>query len=163
MPARIPFHELRQSAIHGTGVFAARRIRRGTRIMEYVGERISPEEADERYDDDAMERPHTFLFTVNKRVVVDGAVGGNDARFINHSCDPNCEAVIEDGRIFIEAIRTIQPGDEITFDYHLVRPGPYRPEWAKRYACHCGAANCRGTMLVKPRHRRKQAAKATDQ
>jgi uncharacterized protein len=157
MPARLPYHELRESPIQGRGLFALRRIRRGTRIMEYLGERISPEEADARYDDDAVDRPHTFLFTVSKRVVIDGAVHGNDARYINHSCDPNCEAIIEDQRIFIDAIRTIQPGDEITFDYHLVRPGPWEPVWTERYACRCGAASCRGTMLLKPG--RKRAAK----
>jgi SET domain-containing protein len=150
---RQPYHEVRPSPIQGQGVFAVRRIRKGTRILEYTGERITPEEADRRYDDDAVERPHTFLFTVNKRTVIDGAVHGNEARFINHSCDPNCEAVDDDGRIFIEALRTIQPGEELTYDYYLERPGRYRKEWEKRYACHCGAPNCRGIMLL-PRKRR---------
>ena len=155
MSQKLPYHELRESPIQGKGLFAVRRIRRGTRIMEYLGDRITPEEADMRYDDDAAERPHTFLFTVTKRLVIDGGSHGNDARFINHSCDPNCEAVIEDRRIFIESIRTIQPGDEITFDYHLERDGPYRSEWDERYACHCGAENCRGTLLVRKGRRRK--------
>lgn len=158
MPAsRAPYFEVRASPIQGQGVFALRRIRKGTRIMEYTGERITPEEADERYDDDAVERPHTFLFTVNRRTIIDGAVNGNEARYINHSCEPNCEAVIEAGRIFIEALRTIQPGDEITYDYQLERPGPYRPEWRRRYACHCGAPTCRGTLLLPKRERRKPA------
>lgn len=91
------YFELRSSPIQGRGAFALRRIRKGTRIIEYLGERISPEEADNRYDDDAGERPHTFLFTVNKRIVIDGAVEGNEAAYLNHACDPNCEAVDEDG------------------------------------------------------------------
>ncbi len=151
--SRLPHFEVRASPIQGRGAFALRRIRKGTRVIEYTGERITPAEADRRYDDDKMDRPHTFLFTVGKRTVIDAAVGGNDARFINHSCDPNCEAVDVDGRIFIEALRTIQPGEELTYDYHLERPGPYRAEWARRYACHCGSPKCRGTMLA-PRRRR---------
>ncbi len=148
MPAAL---ELRSSAIHGQGVFALRRIHKGKRLIEYAGERITPGEADLRYDDDAMDRPHTFLFTVDEHTVIDAAAGGNEARFINHSCDPNCEAVDDDGRIFIEAIRNIRPGEELTYDYHLERKGRWRQGWAERYACRCGAPNCRGTLLVKPK------------
>jgi uncharacterized protein len=151
-----PLLELHGSPIQGLGAFAFRPILKGTRIIEYLGERISPEEADERYDDDAMERPHTFLFTVSRKIVIDAARQGNEARFINHSCDPNCEAVVEAGRVFIEAIRDISPGAELTYDYHLERPGRYRAEWKERYACHCGAPSCRGTLLLpRPRRRRK--------
>jgi hypothetical protein len=146
-----PLFEVRQSPIHGRGVYALRPLRKGKRLIEYLGERITPEEADERYDDDALEIPHTFLFTIDARTVIDAAVDGNEARFINHSCDPNCEAVDEDGRIFIEVIRNIRPGEELTYDYHLERDGHWRPEWAERYACRCGAQNCRGTLLVKPK------------
>jgi SET domain-containing protein len=162
-PAKDPYYEIRPSGIHGQGAFALRRIRKGTRITEYTGERITPEEADRRYDDDAMDRPHTFLFTVTRRAIIDGRVNGNEAKYINHSCDPNTETVIEDGRVFVEAIRTIQPGEEITYDYQLQRPGPYRPEWRQRYACHCGAPNCRGSLLLPPRERRRQKAGAARQ
>ena len=148
MPAAF---ELRSSSIHGQGVFALRRIHNGRRLIEYIGERITPVEADRRYDDDAMDIPHTFLFTVDARTVIDAAVGGNEARFINHSCNPNCEAVDDGGRIFIEAVRNIRPGEELTYDYHLERDGRWRKEWAQRYACRCGAPNCRGTLLVKPK------------
>jgi SET domain-containing protein len=148
-----PLLELRPSSIQGLGAFAFHPIAKGTRVIEYLGERITPEEADERYDDDAMERPHTFLFTVDKKTVIDAARQGNEARFINHSCDPNCQAVVEDGRVFIEAIRDIPPGVEVTYDYHLERPGRYRAEWKERYACRCGASSCRGTLLP-PRRRR---------
>ena len=153
----LPF-EVRTSSIHGRGVFALRRIHKGTRLIEYVGERISPEEADRRYDDDALDIPHTFLFTVDKHTVIDAAVDGNEARFINHSCDPNCEAVDDAGRIFIEAIRRIRPGEELTYDYHLERDGRWRKEWAERYACRCGASDCRGTLLVKPKRPRNSKA-----
>jgi SET domain-containing protein len=146
-----PNYVVRKSPIQGMGVFARRRIRRGTRIIEYKGERISSEEADQRYDDDHMERHHTFLFTVDDERLIDAAVDGNEARFINHSCDPNCEAVLEDGHVYIEAIKNIQPGVELTYDYHYEREGPYQEEWAELYACHCGAENCRGTILDIPK------------
>ncbi len=146
----LPF-EPRSSPIHGQGVFAVRPIHKGKRLIEYIGERITPAAADLRYDDDAMGRPHTFLFTIDAHTVIDAAVGGNAARFINHSCDPNCEAVDDGGRIFIESVRTIRPGEELTYDYHLERDGRWRKEWAQRYACRCGAPNCRGTLLVKPK------------
>ena len=151
MGRRQPTFVVRRSSIQGKGVFASRRIHPGTRIIEYQGERVSSEEADRRYDDDHMERHHTFLFTVDDHILIDAAVDGNEARFINHSCDPNCEAVLEDGRVYIEAIKNIQPGIELTYDYHYEREGPYEKGWAELYACHCGAENCRGTILDKPR------------
>ena len=149
---------LRRSPIQGRGAFATRAIPEGTRIIEYTGERISQAEADRRYDDDAMERHHTFLFLVEDDVILDAARGGNAARFINHSCDPNCEAVIEDGRVFIDAMRDIAPGEELTYDYAYQREGRHRKEWERLYACTCGAPKCRGTILA-PRKRRKRPAK----
>jgi SET domain-containing protein len=146
----LPF-ELCPSPIQGLGAFAVRRIRKGTRLIEYTGERVSPAEADRRYDDDAVDHPHTFLFTVDAETVIDAAVGGNEARFINHSCNPNCEAVDVDGRIFVDARRNIRPGEELTYDYRLERDGYWRPDYADRYACRCGAPNCRGVLLVKPK------------
>ena len=94
---------MRDSRVHGLGVFAPRRIRKGTRVIEYLGERISHNEADRRYDDKDANDNHTFLFIVDARTVIDAGVDGNDARFVNHSCDPNCESVIENRRVFIEA------------------------------------------------------------
>jgi len=149
----VPLYEVHESSIHGVGVFALRRIRKGTRIIEYMGEHIAHEVADGRYNDDAKDHPHVLLFIVDKDTVVDGGRGGNEARFINHSCDPNCEADVENGHIYIRAIKTIQPGDELTYDYRLTRPGRRRASWKQKYACHCGSPNCRGTMLepVAPR------------
>jgi len=153
---RPPLFEVRASSIQGLGVFALRRIRKGTRIIEYQGERITHQEADRRYDDDQSEHPHILLFTVNKKTVIDAGVGGNEAKYINHSCEPNCEAVIEDGRVYIEALRTISPGEELTYDYQLEREGDQDPAWEQRYACRCGASTCRGTMLASQSKSRKK-------
>jgi SET domain-containing protein len=150
-----PYFVVRKSSIQGKGAFARKKIKKGTRIIEYIGERISNKEADKRYDDDATDRPHTFLFTVDAKTIIDAAVGGNAARFINHSCGPNCEAVNDDGRIFIEAIKDIPKGAELTYDYQLERSGKLPRGWRRRYACHCGAPDCRGVLLVRPKNRHK--------
>ena len=154
-----PF-ELRRSDIQGRGAFATRLIRRGQRVIEYTGERIGDDEADRRYDDDKMSRHHTFLFVVDDKVIVDAAVGGNDSRYINHSCDPNCEAVIERKRIFIYALRTIRPGEELAYDYQYERTNDHSAEDEKFYKCKCGAANCRGTILAPEKPKRKARKKA---
>ncbi len=144
--------EVRKSPIDGLGIFARREIPKGTRIIEYTGEKISNAEADRRYDDESMKRHHTFLFILNSRTCVDAAYAGNAARFINHSCDPNCEAVIERGHIWIDAVRTIPAGTELAYDYMYEDDAEYTEEDLRFYECHCGAANCRGT-IVKTRRR----------
>lgn len=151
---RGPLYRVRRSRIHGRGVFAARRIRKGTRIIEYVGERVSHEEADRRYEDRPIEDNHTFLFIVDKRTVIDAGVGGNAARYINHACAPNCETVIEDRRVFIQALRTIQPGEELSYDYQIQREPGDPPEIDEIFACRCGTEGCRGTMLLPARRPR---------
>lgn len=138
---------VRRSAIQGRGGFAVRDIRKGERIVEYGGERISWREADRRYEDDRMGRHHTFLFAVTSRTVIDGAVQGNDARFINHACDPNCEAVDDGGRIFIEAMRNIAAGEELNYDYAYARDESTTEEDEKLYVCRCGSPKCRGSIL----------------
>lgn len=145
------YFELRRSPIQGLGAFATEPIKKGTKIIEYTGERISNDEADRRYDDSRMKRHHTFLFTLSSRTIVDGNVDGNEARFINHSCDPNCEAIIDRSRIWIYAKRNIQPGEELVYDYQYEWYDDYTDEDVKMYVCHCGAKNCRGTILKKPR------------
>jgi uncharacterized protein len=150
---REPPYEIRRSKIQGRGVFATRRIRPGQRIVEYTGERISNEDADRRYDEERMRRHHTFLFTLDDDTVVDGARGGSDARLINHSCQPNCVAVIDDGHIWIEARKNIQPGVELTYDYQYERTDDADEELERFYACRCGSRRCRGTIL-KPERRR---------
>jgi uncharacterized protein len=140
--------EIRDSHIQGEGAFAKRHIPKGTRIIEYVGEHITHEEADRRYDDEAMDRHHTFLFAVDEELVIDGAIHGNEAKFINHSCDPNCEPVIEGKHIFIDAIKDIEPGEELFYDYAYDRDETDDEESEKLYACRCGSKKCRGTILA---------------
>jgi SET domain-containing protein len=155
-----PMIRVRNSRIHGSGVFATRRIRKGTRIIEYVGERLSHEEADRRYDDHDENDNHTFLFIVDKKTVIDAGVGGNAARFINHSCDGNCESVIEKGRVYIEATRTIQPGEELGYDYEIGREPDDPPNVDEIFACRCGSTKCRGTMLWPPQRPEPKPRKA---
>jgi len=155
--ARSDMIRVRRSRVHGRGVFALRRIRKGTRIIEYLGDRVSHREADRRYAGKRSDDNHTFLFIVDRGVVIDGGSHGNDARYINHGCDPNCESTIEDRRIFIEAIRTIQPGEELTYDYQIGRDKSDPPNIDEVFACRCGAASCRGSMLWPPRRRPRAA------
>jgi len=151
MPSNI---ETRRSAIHGNGVFAAAPIKKGTRLIQYQGKLRSHDEVDRVYADD-IDTGHTFLFTLNDDFVIDANVNGNDARWINHSCDPNCEAVIDEDadkdpakdRVFIEAIRAIKPGEELTYNYGIKLAEAHTPKMKKLWACHCGSKKCTGTML----------------
>ena len=164
-PTAPPF-QVRRSKVHGFGVVAVRRIPKAARIIEYVGERISHAEADQRYEDHDENDSHTFLFSVDRGLVIDAGVDGNDARFINHSCEPNCESVIEYRRVFIDALRDIEPGEELAYDYQIGRERGDPPNVDQIYACHCGSARCRGTMLWPPRRKpprrkpKRTAAKA---
>jgi len=144
-----PF-EIRPSPTQGLGAFATRRIRNGTRLIEYTGERLTPADADARYPENGR-RHHTFLFAIDDGIVIDAAVGGNEARYINHSCDPNCDAVIDDDRIWVEALRRIEGGEELTYDYAYELDGAHTPEMKARYPCVCGSVGCRGTILVEKR------------
>lgn len=144
------YFEVRESPIQGLGAFAIRHIPAGTRLIEYAGERLTPEQADERYPDDG-ERHHTFLFAIDDDVVVDAAVNGNEARFLNHSCDPNCDVIVEDKRLWIETIRDVQPGEELVYDYAFILPERHTPAAKRRYPCYCGSENCRGTILARKR------------
>jgi SET domain-containing protein len=139
--------ELRGSSIHGLGAFARKAIPKGTRIIEYTGEKISNAEADRRYDDEKMPDHHTFLFIINTKQCVDAAYNGNEARFINHSCDANAETFVIRGRIWIEALRDIKAGEEITYDYMYEDDPKYTEKDYRFYGCACGAKNCRGTIV----------------
>jgi uncharacterized protein len=108
--------ERRQSRLHGWGVFAKVRIPKNTRIVHYAGEKITHRESRER-ESEYLRQGRLWCFRLNNRWVIDGGVGGNDARFINHSCTPNCYAQIVDGIIWIRAARTIEPGEELAYDY----------------------------------------------
>ena len=153
--------EVRRSAVHGLGVFAAKQIPKGARIIEYVGERVSHDEADRRYEEKDANDSHTFLFIVDSKIVIDAGVDGNDARFFNHSCDPNCESTVEKRRVFIEAIRDIEPGTELTYDYQIHREDDDPENIDEVFACRCGFPNCRGTMLwpTERKPKRKKAKK----
>ncbi|MCU0647441.1 MAG: SET domain-containing protein [Gemmatimonadaceae bacterium] len=147
--------EVRQSRIQGRGVFATGAIRKGKRVCEYTGEWISHPEADKRYDDDDESgRHHTFLFVLDDRVVVDGRHGGNIAKYINHSCDGNCETVIEDDHIWVVATRAIRAGEELTYDYRYDWDDDYGPKDIRYYRCRCGSTKCRGTILLVPQRMR---------
>lgn len=152
-----PWYELRRSTIQGRGAFAKKLIPEGTQIVEYTGQLIDAKEADRRYDDATMRRHHTFLFALENGKVIDAAVGGSDARFLNHSCAPNCEAIEdeEEGRIFIEALRSIEKDEELVYDYSYARTKDTTPEDEAFYACRCGAPTCRGTILVAEKKKSK--------
>jgi uncharacterized protein len=140
--------QVRRSGVHGKGVFALSTIPAGETIIEYTGERISWKEALRRHPHDPAQPNHTFYFHIDDQHVIDANVGGNAARWINHACDTNCEADEVDGRIFIKALRDVQPGEELFYDYGLVIDERLTPKLKKEYPCHCGSANCRGTLLA---------------
>ena len=143
--------QVRTSGVHGKGVFALQPVAGGTKLIEYVGALITWPEALRRHPHDPAQPNHTFYFHVDDKHVIDGNEGGNASRWINHSCDPNCEAQEVDGRIFIHALRDLQPGEELFFDYGLVIDERHTPKLKKDYACRCGAPNCRRTMLAPKR------------
>ncbi len=142
---------VRNSPIHGRGVFAVLALARGARIIEYTGKRMSHAEADRLYSELHENSAHTMLFTVNDDVVIDATKRGGPARWINHSCVPNCESAEEDGRMFIDALRAIRAGEELSFDYNLLLEERHTPKLKREHACYCGARKCRGTMLGKKR------------
>src|SRR5258706_10525699 len=163
MNASPPRHRsiaVRRSGIHGMGVFALRPIKKGERIIEYKGEVIDWDEAERRHPHDPEQPNHTFYFTLDDEYVIDGNVGGNSSRWINHSCHPNCEAELVEGRgrlrVFIGARRDIKRGEELFFDYELVIDEPHTRQLKKDFACWCGSSNCRGTMLA-PRRKSKKS------
>ena len=156
----------RRSQIHGNGVFAAATLKKGERLIEYKGTRRTHEEVDND-DTGDVESGHTFLFTLNDEYVIDANHGGNTARWINHSCDPNCEAVLEedDGddrrkdKVFIEAMRDIQPGEELSYNYGIRLEEKHTKELKKIWECRCGSPNCTGTMLQPKKDKSKKKKK----
>ena len=153
--------EVRRSGIHGRGIFAAIDLAPGQRIIEYKGRRITHAQADTLYDD-SLDTGHTFLFTLNDKYIVDANQQGNSARWINHSCAPNCEAMIhvningdeKRDKVYIEAIKPIKAGQELTYNYGIVLEVPHTRRMKEVWACRCGARNCTGTMLQPKRGQR---------
>jgi SET domain-containing protein len=154
-----PLYEVRYSPIHGYGVFALRRIRKGTTVLEYLGDRVTHEQANARYENKDPKDNHTFLFTVDAKTVIDAGVDGNEARYVNHGCDPNCQTVNMDKRIFIEALHTIQPGEELAYDYQIQRDDDDPVDIEAIFACRCGAQDCRGSMLEAPKKQPRRKRK----
>ncbi len=157
MPSNVPHFssgrriQVRRSGVHGRGVFALQDIAEGEVIVEYEGAVISYEESQRRHPHDPANPHHTFFFQIDGERVIDGGDGGNAARWINHSCDPNCFAEEVDDRIFISALRNIYAGEELGYDYGLIIEERYTAKLKADYECRCGAPDCRGTMLAPKR------------
>lgn len=154
-------YEVRQSPVHGNGVFARRAIEAGERIIEYRGERISWDEATRRAAERGGPINHTFYFSLADGRVIDGGKRGNDARWINHACEPNCEAYEDEGRVYIHALRDIDAGEELNYNYALIYDERHTPALKRLFACRCGPPACSGTMLAPKRRTRKAAAART--
>lgn len=146
--------EVRDSGVHGKGVYATETIRKGARIIEYTGEHMPWDVAMDLPPRDPNDPYHTFFFSLENGDVIDASVGGNDSRWINHACDPNCETTEEDDKIFVYALRTLRPGEELFYDYKIVPAERRTKKLEKEFACRCGSANCRGTML-EPKKRKR--------
>ena len=143
--------QTRRSGVHGKGVFAVQDIAEGETIIEYVGEVISWQEAQDRHPHDPSQPNHTFYFQVDDERVIDAVHKGNSSRWINHSCDPNCYTDEIEGRIYILALRNIAAGEELNYDYGLMVEERYTAKVKAEYVCYCGAKSCRGTMLAPKR------------
>ena len=140
--------QTRRSAVHGNGVFAVQDLAEGETLIEYKGQVINWKEALRRHPHDPAQPNHTFYFHIDDGHVIDGNVDGNAARWINHSCEPNCEADEVDGRVFIKALRNIAAGEELNYDYGLIIDEPYTEKLLSEFPCWCGAGQCRGTLLT---------------
>ncbi|CCD35495.1 Proteins containing SET domain [Candidatus Paraburkholderia kirkii UZHbot1] len=147
---------VRRSGVHGKGVFAVKRIAAGEQVMEYKGEHISWKEALRRHPHNPEEPNHTFYFALDDGRVIDGKIDGNNAKYINHSCAPNCEAEEVEGRVYILALRDIEPDEELNYDYGLVIDGRITKKLRKEYECRCRAKKCRGTMLAVKKEKKKK-------
>ncbi|OIQ64546.1 SET domain protein [mine drainage metagenome] len=158
MPSKSPKKsrriQVRRSGIHGKGVYAVQDIAAGDTIIEYTGEIITWQEAQARHPHDPDHPNHTFYFHVDESRVIDALHGGNSSRWINHSCDANCQAEQLEGRIFIKALNDIAAGVELSYDYGLIIEERYSARLKAQYPCWCGAANCRGTLLA-PKSKRR--------
>ena len=148
---------VRDSPIHGRGVVAVRPLKAGERICEYIGERIDWPEALRRHPHDPEQPFHTFYFSLDDDTVIDGNVNGNYAKWMNHSCEPNCEAELREAtngkppRVFILALRDIAAGEELVYNYGLSLDERYTAKLKRDFACRCGSPNCTGTMLAPKR------------
>ena len=149
--------QVRKSGVHGKGVFAVQDIEKGETVIEYVGEIISAQEAEDRHPHDPQDPNHTFYFQVDDDKVIDALHGGNSAKWINHCCTPNCKPEVIDGRVFIKAKKNILVGEELNYDYGLIIDEPITKKLIAQYPCWCGSPKCRGTLLaIKTASNKKQ-------
>ena len=140
----LPGLVIRSSSIHAAGCYTTRPIKKGVRVIEYDGPRLSKDVADARYEGRCV----TYLFACGEKEVIDGF---GTAMFLNHCCDPNCETEQdEDGRIYISSIRDIAAGEELTYEYNL-----HDSDDEEQY-CYCGASQCRGTMFSEQEVKRRE-------
>jgi SET domain-containing protein len=154
---QMPSYAVKDSRVHGNGVFAIRKISAGECIIEYRGERITSDEADRRAEVTKQPINHTYFFSLIDGRVIDGDCPGNEARFINHACEPNCEAIEhEDGRVYIYSLYDIAPGEELTYSYPLIYEGRHTPAIKRLFACQCGTPGCTGTYLAPKRPRKSR-------
>lgn len=157
----------RRSPIHGNGVFALIDIPKGVELIEYRGKLLTQAQADRKYAN-TSDSGHTFLFTLNEKYVIDANLDGSIARWINHSCAPNCKAFVHEhasgdprkDRVIIESLRTLRAGEELTYDYGIVLEERLTPRLKEIWACRCGARNCCGTLLKPKRPARAGAGTA---
>ncbi len=156
-PKRQRAFRVHRSSVHGQGVFAQRDIAVGERVIEYKGREITWDEAQARAEARGGPHNHTFFFSLSNGNVIDGGDHGNAARLINHSCEPNCEAIEDEGRIYIYAIHDIKAGEELSYSYPLVYEGRHTAAIKRAFACRCGAPTCTGTMLA-PKVRKRTPA-----
>jgi len=154
-------YRVHHSKIHGRGVFAQRDIAAGECVIEYKGREITWDEAQVRAEESGAPHNHTFFFSLSNGNVIDGGDHGNAARYINHSCGPNCEAIEDEGRIYIYALCDILSGEELSYSYPLIYEGRHTAAIKRAFACRCGAPNCTGTMLA-PKPRKRKSGKPAE-
>ena len=141
--------KVKKSKVHGTGVFASGNIKKSSRIIEYIGEKITKKEGDKRSADriknflNKKNEGSVYIFELNKKYDIDGSPLYNKARYINHSCSPNCEVDIIDNKIWIISIKKINKGEELNYDYGY----PFDKDDFDDHVCKCGSNKCIGYII----------------
>ena len=141
--------KVKKSRVHGSGIFAREYIKKNTKIIEYIGKKVSKAEGDRRSEKrinkflNSKVDGAVYIFELNKKYDIDGYYSYNKARFINHSCQPNCEVEIIKGQIWICSVKNIQKGEELNYDYGY----EFDEEDYKDHRCKCGSKNCIGYII----------------